>query len=116
MPSLEDIRIAPRIHGAIAAMEVQPDLVVAAGYHEPSLVFVQGTDTLLFSPKDAALALAEADNGLALVESRAETDFINTATAIGLSVERFQQINGHNISRGQDVQIGFYRRKIDANN
>jgi len=116
MPSLEQIRIAPRIHAAIKAMEVAPDIVVSAGYHEPSLVFVQGTDTLLFSPKDAALALAEAENGLALIESRAEKDFINTATTIGLSVERFQQITGHNISRGQEVQIGFYHRKIDANN
>ena len=67
-------------------MTPPPEVVIAAGYHEPSLVFIQGTDTLLFTPKDAALALAEAENGLALIEKRSEQKFLETAAFIGLKV------------------------------
>ena len=109
MPSLDKIRVSPRLHAEIATLDPAPDVIIAAGYHEPSLVFIQGTDTLLFPPIDAALALAEADGGLALVESRAQNDFLKTAEAIGLKLEVVATVKGHNISRGQDISIDLYR-------
>ena len=109
MPSLDKIRVSPRLHAEIATLDPAPDVIIAAGYHEPSLVFIQGTDTLLFPPIDAALALAEADGGLALVESRAQNDFLKTAEAIGLKLEVVATVKGHNISRGQNVSIDLYR-------
>ena len=109
MPSLDKIRVSPRLHAEIATLDPAPDVIIAAGYHEPSLVFIQGTDTLLFPPIDAALALAEADGGLALVESRAQNDFLKTAETIGLKLETVATIKGHNISRGQNVSIDLYR-------
>ena len=109
MPSLDKIRVSPRLHAEIATLDPAPDVIIAAGYHEPSLVFIQGTDTLLFPPIDAALALAEADGSLALVESRAQNDFLKTAEAIGLKLEVVATVKGHNISRGQNVSIDLYR-------
>ena len=113
MPSLDKIRVSPRLHAEISTLDPAPEVIIAAGYHEPSLVFIQGTDTLLFPPIDAALALAEADGGLALVESRAQNDFLKTAEAIGLKLETVATIKGHNISRGQNVSIDLYRRSLD---
>ena len=110
MPSLEKIRVSPRLHAAITGLDAPPEVVIAAGYHEPSLVFIQGTDTLLFPPVDAALALAEADGGLALVERRAQDDFTKTAAAIGLKIEVVATVTGYNISRGQNVSIDLYRQ------
>ena len=112
MPSLDKIRVSPRLHAEIAALDPAPEVVIAAGYHEPSLVFIHGTDTLLFPPVDAALALAEA-GGLALVESRAQNDFFKTAEAIGLKLEVVATVKGHNISRGQDISIDLYRPSQD---
>ena len=113
MPSLDKIRVSPRLHAEIATLDPAPEVIIAAGYHEPSLVFIQGTDTLLFPPIDAALALAEAEGGLALVESRAQNDFLKTAEAIGLKLETVATIKGHNISRGQNVSIDLYRTNRD---
>ncbi len=114
MPSLDKIRVSPRLHAEIATLDPAPEVIIAAGYHEPSLVFIQGTDTLLFPPVDAALALAEADGGLALVESRAQNDFLKTAEAIGLKLETVATIKGHNISRGQNISIDLYRPNRDV--
>jgi len=113
MPSLDKIRVSPRLHAEIATIDPAPEVIIAAGYHEPSLVFIQGTDTLLFPPIDAALALAEADVGLALVESRAQNDFLKTAAAIGLKLDVVATVKGHNISRGQNISIDLYRRSLD---
>ena len=111
LPSLDGIRLAPRIQAELAQISPQPGLITAAGYHEPSLVFLLGKDTLLFTPEEAALFLAEAEDGLALVESRSEGDFRKTLDKLNLSVERVTSVKGHNISRGQDVEITFYRRQ-----
>ena len=116
LPSLEKIRVSPRLHAEIASLTPPPEVVIAAGYHEPSLVFIQGTDTLLFTPKDSALALAEAENGLALIEKRSEQKFLETAAFIGLKVKSIRHVTGYNISRGQDVTISFYKRLDDTNN
>ena len=113
MPSLEKIRVSPRLHAEITALDPAPEVVIAAGYHEPSLVFIQGTDTLLFPPVDAALALAEAEGGLALVESRAQDDFLKTAATIGLKLDVITTVKGYNISRGQNVSIDLYRTSQD---
>ena len=111
LPSLDGIRLAPRIKAEIEMITPEPGIIAAAGYHEPSLVFLLGTDTLLFTPVEAALFLAEAEDGLALIERRSEKDFQATLSKLGLAVDAVSRVNGHNISRGQDVEITFYRRK-----
>ena len=113
LPSLEGIRIAPRIKAELEQITPKPAVITAAGYHEPSLVFLLGADTLLFSPTEAALFLAEAEDGLALVERRSEEDFQKTISALALSLEAVTSIKGYNISRGQDVEITFYRQKAN---
>ncbi|MCE2517876.1 MAG: glycosyltransferase family 39 protein [Alphaproteobacteria bacterium] len=110
LPSLEGFRLAPRIKDAIATITPSPQLITAAGYHEPSLVFELGTDILLFSPDEAAFFMAEAEDGLALVEQRSASEFRNTARELGLKLELITSLKGHNYSRGQDVEILFYRR------
>jgi hypothetical protein len=110
LPSIEGIRLAPRIKAELAKITPEPGPVTSAGYHEPSLVFLLGQDTLLFSPQEAAIFLAEAEDGIALIERRSETDFRKTLDALGLEVEKLTSITGYNISRGQDIEIGFYRR------
>jgi 4-amino-4-deoxy-L-arabinose transferase-like glycosyltransferase len=110
LPSLESIRLAPRIKAQIDLMTPPPRLITAAGYHEPSLVFELGTDTLLFSPREAAFFMAETDHGLALIERRGDAEFRQMAAQIGITVKAVTAIKGYNISRGQDVEILFYRR------
>lgn len=109
LPSLSDMHLAPRIHSTLETLETPIEAVAAAGYHEPSLVFTRGTDTLLFSPVEAALFLGEGKNGVALVESRVLGDFLDTAAKAGISIAEVGKIKGFNISRGQRVTIHFFR-------
>jgi 4-amino-4-deoxy-L-arabinose transferase-like glycosyltransferase len=110
LPSLEGIRLAPRIEAELAKIRPEPKVIAAAGYHEPSLVFLLGQDTLLFTPQDTAIFLAEGEDGIALVERRSETHFRSTLDELGIKVERLTSITGYNISRGQSVEINVYRR------
>jgi len=109
LPSLADMHLAPRIAATLNGLNPPAEAVAAAGYHEPSMVFVQGTDTLLFSPSEAALFLGEGQNGVALVESRAMEEFLTAAGKAGIALEEVAKINGVNISRGQRVTLYFFR-------
>lgn len=109
MPSLADMHLAPRLKAEIATLDEPVESIAAAGYHEPSMVFTLGTDTLLFTGPEAALFLAEAPNGLAIVETRARPGFIDTATRAGIGLRQVGAIDGYNASRGQRVTLEFWR-------
>ena len=109
LPSLETMHLAPRIEAAVKRLDGPVESIAVAGYHEPSMVFTLGTDTLLFTAPEAALFLADAPNGLAIVESRARGEFIDTAIKAGIAVRHETVVRGYNVSRGQNVELGFYR-------
>ena len=109
LPSLKSMHLAPRIEAAIGKIEGPVESIAAAGYHEPSMVFTLGTDTLLFTAPEVALFLAEAPNGLAIVESRAKGEFMDTAAKAGIEVRLEGVVRGFNVSRGRTVELEFYR-------
>lgn len=108
VPSLSDIHLGPRLKGSVASLNPAPEIIAAAGYHEPSMVFSLGTETMLFTPEDAALFLSEAPNGIVLVESRARAEFISVLTSGGHQAQTVAKVEGYNISRGQRVEIEFF--------
>lgn len=109
IPSLSQIHISTAIAERIAEADMHPAMTAAAGYHEPSLVFLLGGDVLLLDGREAALFLAEAPGGLAIVEQRQQNSFLSTAKEINLTLQPPQQLSGVNTSKGQDVLIWLYR-------
>ena len=87
-------------------------MIAAAGFHEPSLVFLLGRDILLVDGREAALFLAEAPDGVALIEARQQASFLNLARHLGVTLATPKQISGYNMSKGQDVVILIYRREM----
>jgi 4-amino-4-deoxy-L-arabinose transferase-like glycosyltransferase len=87
-------------------------LVAAAGYHEPSLVFLVGTEIKLTSASEAADFLRGGGCRFALIESRYERIFLRRAEAIGLRYAPPLRIDGFNYSVGQAVSIGVYRSEV----
>jgi 4-amino-4-deoxy-L-arabinose transferase-like glycosyltransferase len=81
----------------------------AAGFHEPSLVFMTGTSTLLTDGSGAADFLGQGSCRFALVEQRSERAFAQRADAIGLRYNVASRIEGYNISQGRTVSIAIYR-------
>jgi 4-amino-4-deoxy-L-arabinose transferase-like glycosyltransferase len=81
----------------------------AAGFHEPSLVFMTGTSTLLTDGSGAADFLAQGSCRFALIEQRAERSFAQRAEAIGLRYELASRVEGYNISQGRPISIAIFR-------
>ncbi len=87
-----------------------PDPVMAsAGYHEPSLVFLAGTQTLLADGPRAADFLRQGGCRFAFIDSRQERSFARRAEAIGLRYAPGPRIEAFNISGGRAITIAVYR-------
>ena len=86
-----------------------PAQVVTAGYQEPSLVFLIGTDTGMVDGTDAAEFLRPGGCRFALVEARHERAFLRRADAIGLRYAPPQRFDGYNYSTGRAISIAVYR-------
>jgi 4-amino-4-deoxy-L-arabinose transferase-like glycosyltransferase len=87
----------------------QPVLVTAVGYHEPSLVFLAGTETRLSDPANAAEFLAGGACRIAFIEARQQRDFAEQAEAIGLRYSSGPRIEGYNYSNGQAITMAIFR-------
>jgi hypothetical protein len=81
----------------------------AAGYHEPSLVFMTDTSTLLTDGSGAADFLGHGSCRFALVESRFERAFAQRAEAIGLRYNMATRVDGYNFSQGKPISIAVFR-------
>jgi 4-amino-4-deoxy-L-arabinose transferase-like glycosyltransferase len=81
----------------------------SAGFHEPSLVFMTDTSTLLTDGSGAADFLGQGSCRFALVESRSERNFVARAEAIGLRYNVATRIDGYNFSQGKAVSISIFR-------
>jgi 4-amino-4-deoxy-L-arabinose transferase-like glycosyltransferase len=81
----------------------------AAGFHEPSLVFMTGTSTVLTDGSSAADFLGQGSCRFALVEARSERGFAQRAEAIGLRYNVATRIDGYNISQGRAISIAIFR-------
>ncbi|MBK5957143.1 glycosyl transferase [Rhodoplanes elegans] len=81
-------------------------LAATAGYHEPSLVFLVGTDVRHVSGAGAADFLARGGRcRYAFVEKGHERAFVQRADAIGLRYAQGIRIDGVNFSSGRAVSI-----------
>ncbi len=109
LPGLDQLALSRR--AALAVAEGGNDLpVAAAGYHEPSLVFLLGTQTRLVDGGAAAADYVTKQQGaLALVEGREEAAF---RAALGdVVVRELARIEGLNYSRGKAVVLRLYRKE-----
>lgn len=108
----QDLHVSPRL-AEIARTRGDWDPgepIVAAGYHEPSLVFL--TETAIDLAADGAAAadfLAAHPDGVALIEERQLDAFLRRAAAAGLKLDRKWTLYGFNYSRGQRVAISVFR-------
>jgi 4-amino-4-deoxy-L-arabinose transferase-like glycosyltransferase len=84
-------------------------VAAAAGFHEPSLVFLAGTQTVLTDAAGAADFLRQGGCRFAFIDARQERSFARRAEAIGLRYAPGPRIEGVNINGGRVVTIAVYR-------
>jgi hypothetical protein len=86
-----------------------PPIVAAAGYQEPSLIFLVGTDTLNTDGAGAANFLFPGGCRFAVVEKSQERAFGQRADMIGLRYTRGPTIDAINYAIGRRASIAIFR-------
>ena len=109
LPSLTTLFPSAEVARALRNVVCVGPKAAAAGFHEPSLVFMTGTGTLLTDGSGAADFLGQGTCRFALVEARSERGFVQRAEAIGLRYNVANRIEGYNISQGKAVSIAIFR-------
>ena len=112
LPDLTVFRVSPRLAAAAAAAAPcgKPE-VLSAGYQEPSLIFLVGTDIRFANGKAAADFLAEGGCKVALVDDRQADRFAARAVEIGLATETTTVVDGINLGHFGRVAISVVRAK-----
>jgi len=109
LPSLTPMFPSVQIARALRNVECVGPAAAAAGFQEPSLVFMVGTSTLLTNGSGAADFLLQGSCRFALVEWREERAFAQRAEAIGLRYNVATRIDGYNISQGRAISVAVFR-------
>ena len=109
MPALTPLFPSAEIAHALRNVICVGPKAAAAGFHEPSLVFMTGTSTVLTDGSGAADFLSQGSCRFALVDQRNERSFAQRAEAIGLRYNVASRIDGYNISQGKAVSIAIFR-------
>lgn len=108
-PDLSQLWVSPRaaalVHNLSRPGDPPPAL---AGYVEPSLVFLLGTETRQTDGRGAAVAGA-AQGGLALVEELETPAFLKRLSDLGSDAVEVGSLDGFNYSRGRKVHIRIWR-------
>jgi 4-amino-4-deoxy-L-arabinose transferase-like glycosyltransferase len=109
LPALTPLFPSAEVARALRNVVCVGPKAAAAGFHEPSLVFMTGTSTLLTDGSGAADFLGQGSCRFALVEARSERGFAQRAEAIGLRYDVAARIDGYNISQGRAISIAIFR-------
>lgn len=107
--SLDRLHMSRQLDRVITAMDGKPAVMAIAGYHEPSAVFTLGTDLLLVNAEEAALLLVEAEDVVVIIETEKLAAFEAATKALKIQPDRFQQIDGVNMSRGTDITLHLFK-------
>lgn len=110
LPRLDPLWSSAAVARMAAAEGCAGHRIAAAGYAEPSLVFLAGTETLL---TDAAGAAAHVTRGgpcaFALVEKREEPAFRAALPGVDPPVFEIGRFSGFNYSNGRFIELTLYR-------
>ena len=109
LPSLAMLFPSVAIARAVRTAECPDPKVAAAGYREPSLVFLVGTDTLLTNAGGAADFLQGNKCRFAVIEASLDRTFARRAEAIGLRYTKASQFTGYNLGSGGRISLTIYK-------
>jgi len=108
-PALTRLFPSPEVARALRNVKCVGPKIASAGFHEPSLVFMTDTSTLLTDGSRAADFLGQGTCRFALVESRSERNFAARAEVIGLRYNVLTRVEGFNFSQGKAISIAIFR-------
>jgi len=85
--------------------------LIAAGYAEPSLMFLAGSRIVLLARGEGgAQVLAATPHGAVLVERHVLPEFEAEAARLHVAMRRMGTIDGYNYSHGRDTALTLFTR------
>jgi 4-amino-4-deoxy-L-arabinose transferase-like glycosyltransferase len=105
LPRIQGFAVAARLVAAVKAAPCADPEIASAGYHEPNLVFLAGTDTKLVKGDGAAEFLRLPGCRVAIVERHDQRAFADRAAAVGLSATRIAEVHGFDYSNFRRVSF-----------
>ncbi|HVY57304.1 MAG TPA: glycosyltransferase family 39 protein [Xanthobacteraceae bacterium] len=108
-PALPMLFPAVELASEMQGVDCPNPAVATAGYHEPSLVFLIGTDLRHTDGAGAADFLRQGGCRFAFVERGQERSFAQRADAIGLRYALASRVDGYNISGGRKISVAIFR-------
>lgn len=111
LPSLDTIWLSKRSAAAFSEVRICPDTrLAAAGFTEPSLVFLTGTNTRLGSAEMVAEhLLADPACAMGLVDEKSEKRLLAALEKAGKTPEAVRKLSGVNYAKGRRLTLTFYR-------
>jgi hypothetical protein len=109
LPTLGPLFPSVALAGVLRESGCTHPVAASAGYGEPSLVFLAGTETRITDASGAADFLREGDCRFAFIETHQELAFSQRAEAIGLRYERGPRVEAFNFSKGRPITIAIFR-------
>ncbi len=103
--TFRSLKLSPRLAETIQASACRNPQVITAGYREPSLVFLVGTELDMGDGAEAARFLAQPGCRIAFVTQREQAAFEAEAARIGLAPRLMTRISGFNINGGRRLDI-----------
>jgi len=112
-PSTEAFWMSRAASDAVkGAKPCETTVLASAGYHEPSLVFLTGTNTRLVRGNEAAAhLLTDPPCALALIEEKQMADFMARLAEAGAAPRTLATFEGYNYSKGDPVTLTLFTLK-----
>ncbi|WP_319414266.1 glycosyltransferase family 39 protein [uncultured Cohaesibacter sp.] len=112
-PEMRSVWLSNQLQASVNLVKPCESIEVAsAGYSEPSLVFLLGTDTLLTDGAGAAKFIKEAGCRLAIVEKQQQPAFIEGLGERKDDIEQAATVEGYKLNGGKWQTFGLYRYKM----
>ncbi len=111
IPALSPLFPSPALARILHESRCAHPVAAAAGYQEPSLVFLAGTSTVLTDGAGAADFLRQGRCRFAFIEARQEPAFAARAQTIGLRYDRRAGIGAFNLGHVQRISIAVFQSK-----
>jgi 4-amino-4-deoxy-L-arabinose transferase-like glycosyltransferase len=109
IPALSPLFPSPALARVLHESGCAHPVAAAAGYEEPSLVFLAGTSTRLTDPARAADFLQHGSCRFAFIEEGQQEAFTARAQAIGLHYDRRASVEAFNLGRVGPVDIAVFQ-------
>jgi len=111
LPSLDPLWISREVAAAVGVSDRTRAIVASVGYHEPSLVFLLGTDTKLTDLKEVINLLENQKITHVLIPDGKCKKLISETQKRGIYLRRLKIIRGFNYSKGKWMTLCLFAVK-----